>query len=238
MITSKGCFSFAQGQPRVSQHNPHVGATDRHCPEEPRTDAEPDELRVDFVDAPVFALAPGAGERADAEPDERNAGKTPARLRPRRAQGFIQRPAFVIIGEPLGPARHGDPVVADQAFGPMDGRAVPEDPGAAVLGVDDLVHPIEGSRIDGAGGTGLVNAHEDKEDRGQGNYPDRTRGLPLDQEDQHNEGGGEEKPRRDTGAAEQEARRKRRRAEGEDRQRFFRPDRARRLEQSGSRQKR
>jgi hypothetical protein len=112
MITSKGCFSFAKAQPRVSEHDPHVGGAGRHCPEEPGTDAEPDELRIDFVDAPV-AGGTGAGERADAEPDERDAGKAPPGLRPRRAQRFIQRPAFVIIGEPLGPTRHGDTVVSD-----------------------------------------------------------------------------------------------------------------------------
>ena len=74
----------------------------------------------------------------------------------------------------------------------MDGRAVHEEPGAAVVGVDDLVHPVEGSRIDCVGDLGLVNAREGKEERGQRKDPDRTRGLPLDQDNQRNEGDNEE----------------------------------------------
>ena len=78
----------------------------------------------------------------------------------------------------------------------MDRRAVHEDPGAAVLDIDDLVHPIERSCIHGLGSdAGLVNAHESQEERGQREDADGTRGLQLDQDDQRKKGGAEQKLR-------------------------------------------
>ncbi len=134
--------SSRERQPRVADHRLQIRRAVPDVGEIFRILRGIDHRLIDLEELPVLARLGGAGERARAEPDHRDAQRTALALAHRRDR-LTDAAVLVVIGDRLGPAGDRRAVVVLEFLGAVDRGAVHQHVILAVRRHHDLVHAEE-----------------------------------------------------------------------------------------------